>query len=231
LHGKRSSFHLAPGTAFWYQHDARALSDGSGVSLFDDASQQPPNVSPEKQSWGKVISLDERTMRATLRHQFRHATSRVDAASEGNVQLLANGAHMVGFGSTSYLAEYAPSGDSLTPQQILDGRLPSGITSYRAFMGDWVGEPPLDELAFVVRRSSGPGVFDAFVSWNGATKVDTWRISAGTARSPLTAVKRVPKAGFETAVQIVSDGASHFQASAFDREGRLLGSSRVVSTS
>ena len=37
-----------------YQHDARALADGSGLSLFDDAS--PP--CPESFASGKVLDLD-----------------------------------------------------------------------------------------------------------------------------------------------------------------------------
>jgi Arylsulfotransferase (ASST) len=229
LHGRKSDFRLGPGAAFWYQHDARALADGSGISLFDDASQQPPHLSPEKRSWGKVINLDERTMRATLRHEYSHTTAAIDAASQGNMQLLPNGAHVIGFGTSPYVAEYARPAGGGEPEQILDARFPTGVQSYRAFMGDWIGEPPLSELALVVRRRPGRGAFIAYVSWNGATEVDSWHFSAGSTHSSLVTVRRVPRAGFETSIRFTSDGAMAFQASAHDREGKLLGRSRIVS--
>jgi hypothetical protein len=229
LHGRKSDFRLGPGAAFWYQHDARALPDGSGISLFDDASQQPPLLSSEKRSWGKVINVNQRNMHATLRHEYAHTTAAIDAASQGNMQLLPNGAHVIGFGTSPYVAEYARPLGGGGPEQILDARFPSLVQSYRAFMGHWVGEPPLSELALVVRRSPGRGRFVAYVSWNGATEVDSWRISAGRSRSSLDSVRRAPRTGFETSIRFTSDGATTFQASAHDRDGKLLGRSRVAS--
>jgi len=54
LGGKRSDFSMGPGASFCFQHDARALVDGSGLSLFDDAS----SPCPEKETSGKVLDLD-----------------------------------------------------------------------------------------------------------------------------------------------------------------------------
>ena len=42
LGGKQSDFSMGPGSSFYYQHDARALADGSGLSMFDDASCPVP---------------------------------------------------------------------------------------------------------------------------------------------------------------------------------------------
>jgi hypothetical protein len=180
-------------------------------------------------SWGKVINVNERTMHASLRHEYAHTTAAVDSANQGNMQLLPNGAHVIGFGSSPYVSEYARSPGGVAPEQILDARFPPGVSSYRTFMGEWVGEPPLSELALAVTRSPGRGRYIAHASWNGATKVDSWYISAGNARSSLALVGRAPRTGFETPIRFTSDGATAFQALAYDRAGRLLGRSRIVS--
>jgi hypothetical protein len=80
----------------------------------------------------------------------------------------------------------------------------------------------------VVKRSPGRGAFVAYVSWNGATRVATWRIEAGGSGSALSSVKHVPRPGFETSVRFISDGATAFKVPACDHKGKLLGSSRVV---
>ncbi|MGH3261700.1 MAG: arylsulfotransferase family protein, partial [Trebonia sp.] len=68
LGGKRSDFQLANAARFYFQHDARALPDRSGISLFDDASRP----SPERFASGKVIDLDLGSRTGVLRQRFIH---------------------------------------------------------------------------------------------------------------------------------------------------------------
>jgi hypothetical protein len=222
--GRTSSFQMTgPGTRFSYQHDARALLDGSGFSLFDDAS--PP--SPEKQSWGKVLDVNQTSKKISLRHQYKHTPFPILTGSQGNCQLLPTGGHLVGWGANPYFTEFAPSGTGVESQIILDGRLPVGAESYRTFMSYWSATPPASELALAVRQRAG-GSFTAYISWNGATEIATWRISAGRSAQSLSHVVTLPKGSFESVASFAASGATAFEATAYDAKGARLGSSSVV---
>jgi Arylsulfotransferase (ASST) len=226
LGGKASSFHQGPGTAFSYQHDARPLADGSGLSLFDDAS----GGYTEKRSWGKVISLSG-APRATLRHEYTHPTLPFDAGSQGNLQLLPTGGHFVGWGAIPYFTLFGPSGSAVNAPVLLDGRLPPGTQNYRAFLYDWTGTPPVSEFALVV-RSGGSGNFIAYASWNGATEVAHYEITGGSAGVPLKPLAGpIAKTTFEATIPFHAPGASDFQASAYNASGHLLGRTGIVGIS
>lgn len=211
---------MGPGSRSFFQHDARSLADGSGLSVFDDAS--PP--CPEKWASGKVVSLDMSSMSAALRHRYLHTDGEMNTPSQGNCQLLASGGHVVGWGFQPYFSVYAPSPEGvLGARLILDGRFPDGAASYRSFLFDWKGDPPGSEMALVVRPAGATGRLKAWVSWNGATEVAAWRVNGGLSATSLKPLITVPKIGFETVIDFVAKGASHFDADAFDATGRFLG--------
>jgi hypothetical protein len=223
LGGTSSSFAMGSGTTFSYQHDARPLADGSGLSLFDDAS----TGYPERQSWGKVIDLDPTSAEATLVSEFRHATKRrIDTPSQGNCQLLDTGGYFVGWGAVPYFSLFGPPGAGLQPPLVLDGRMPNGIQNYRAFMFDWVGRPAESELVLVVHHGVATD-FTGYTSWNGATEVAYYEILAGD-RWVLNKAGKADRNGFETVFAFDARGATDFQVAAFDAAGALLGSSTVV---
>ncbi len=222
--GKPSSFAMGANSPFYYQHDARALADGSGISVFDDASQP----GPEKQSSGKVISLDQTTKRATLRHQYFHTDLTIDTSKEGNVQLLPNGGHMVGWGAAPYFTIYRASGNNLNAEIVLDGRFPTNVDSYRTFNFDWVGHPAQDELRLVVHPTGGSGHFTGWASWNGATDVAAWRMNAGPSYNSLEVITTVEKRSFETPIDFTRNGAKVFRVAALDSRGNVISRSPVV---
>ena len=228
LGGKASTFAMGPGTQFNFQHDARPLADGTGLSLFDDAS----GGTTEKRSWGKVINMSFGRKRATIRHEYTHPTLPFDAGSQGNMQLLPTGGHFVGWGSVPYFTLFGPSGKAVQGPVLLDGCLPAGTQNYRAFMYDWTGSPPVSEFALVV-RSSGSGSFNAYTSWNGSTQVASYEIAGGSAGVPLKRLAGpVGKGGsFEATIPFHAPGASDFQASAYDAQGHLLGRTGIVGIS
>jgi hypothetical protein len=227
LNGKKSDFKLGKGAEFSYQHDARALTDGSGVSLFDDAS----TPSSEKWASGKVLTLDQKGKRASLRHQYLHADLPLNVPSQGNCQLLPNGGHMVGWGALPYFSEYRASGGAVTAELVLDGRFPAGVESYRSFMFDWVGDPPQSELRLVVQASGGSGHFTAWVSWNGATEVAAWRLEAGPSAHSMDVLKTVKKRWFETPIEFTRTGAKAFRCAALDSKGAVISRTSVVGAS
>src|SRR5439155_194991 len=73
-------------------------------------------------------------------------------------------------------------------------------------------------------------VFDdggtAYVSWNGATQVATWRLIDASGKRLADAKRR----DFETTLS-VPKGATRVQAQALDANGTVLGSSKLVSVS
>jgi hypothetical protein len=222
LGGKRSDFEMGPDTRFYFQHDARPLADGSGLSLFDDASQP----CPEPYGSGKVLAMDGG--KVTLAHRFLHTDHELNSSSQGNCQLLDNGGHVVGWGFVPLFSVYGPSGDTVEAPLILDGRFPLGSASYRSFLFDWVGHPHRRELRLVVRPTGGTGHFTAWVSWNGATQVTTWELRARTSTGALETLSRAPKRGFETAVSFARDGVREFEVAGLDASGRVLGVSDTV---
>jgi hypothetical protein len=222
--GKRSDFAMGPDTRFYYQHDARALGDGSGVSLFDDAS----HPCPETRASGKVLVLDQEARTATLAHRYLHTDHELHPPSQGNCQDLPNGGHVVGWGFLPFFSAYAAANDTVEAPMILDGRFPRGADSYRTFMFDWVGHPPLSELAVTIRSSGATGNLTAWASWNGATEVVAWQVNAASSTSlhePLATAKR---AGFETAIDFAPGKAVIFDVSALDATGQVLGRSAPV---
>jgi hypothetical protein len=225
LGGKQSDFTMGASSRFWFQHDARALADGSGLSLFDDASAP----CPETFASGKVLDLDMQAMTATLRHRYLHTDGEMNTPSQGNCQLLPCGGHVVGWGFRPYFSVYGPSSaGTLGAPLLLDGVFPSGAASYRTFLFDWKGNPPQSEMAVVVRPAGVAGHLTAWVSWNGATEVVAWRVNGGPSTGALSPLTTAPKVGFETAIAFVGDGASYFDVDAIDAAGHVIGRTAQV---
>ena len=221
LGGKHSSFRVAKGAAFEWQHDV-VLQPKSEVTLFDDACCQITGagtyLDPEGPSRGLVVRLDRADRTVTLVRQYVHGSD-FDAAYMGSLQVLPNGNVFVGWGAKPYFSEYTKDGSLL-----LDAALPGPDLSYRATLEPWVGLP-LDRPRAAVRRTGGATT--VYASWNGATTVAAWRVLAGPDRSHLRAVALDARSGFETALRIAGSNAV-FEVQALDAVGRALAISSPV---
>jgi hypothetical protein len=203
LGGKKSDFAMGPGTIFAWQHDARRHGSADyHLSLFDDGAM--PAVQP--QSKAMILSLDLKRMRATLHRKYTHHP-RVLAWALGSCQVLANGNVLVGWGTSPYITEYAPGG-----KVLFDARLPRGGENYRALRLPWTGRPT-KAPDVIVRRTAGR--HHVFVSWNGATEVTHWRLTAPGHESSY------PRAGFETEMVAPPD-VHRVTVTPLDRHGRPL---------
>lgn len=239
LGGKRSDFAMTDETRFWWQHDARPLRDGSGLTLFDDASDPVERGHGDPESRGLMLAFGPGAGEVKLAHECLHtdtATAGNEAGFMGNTQLLPGGGYFVGWGGNiPYFSGFSPPGESLEASIVLDGRFPDGWFSYRSYLADWIGRPPLSELSLVVRPAQATSdKWDAYVSWNGATEVAHWRLSAGPSEAALSPAAVVARTGFETTATVSASGASsatspEFRAEALDARGRILGRSVSVS--
>lgn len=210
--GKQSTVKMGPGTATAWQHDARALPNGD-LTVFDNGAE--PKVHPH--SRGLVERFDPSTNTMSLLAQYSHSPS-LSAGTQGNVQSLPNGDVLIGWGAEPYVSEYSPTG-----QLLFEARLAAAGQSYRAFGLPWTAQPasrPRVELA----PAKGSDALVAYVSWNGATQVASWRVLGGRDRGHLTPLATVARTGFETAIPLANRGP-WFQLQALDRSGRVLGSS------
>ena len=113
LGGKKSDFEMGPGTRFAYQHDARRQSDGT-VTIFDNASLVFKNGIPKAVAVSRaiVLELDEEQMSALLVREYTQPDKQyADAA--GNVQMLANGNALIGWGRAVNISEVNEEGEPL----------------------------------------------------------------------------------------------------------------------
>ncbi|MBA3492146.1 MAG: aryl-sulfate sulfotransferase [Rubrobacteraceae bacterium] len=213
LGGEKSDFDMGYGTRTDWQHDAR-LHPGGLITIFDNGG-----VQKDVQSRVIVVEIDEDDMRATLVGEYTHP-DKILAATQGNAQVLPNGNVFVGWGSEPHFSEFSRDGELL-----FDASFPSQVESYRAFRFPWKGLPE-DRPAVVAESGSGEEV-TLYVSWNGATEVDTWQVLAGGDPGKLEPAGSAPRKGFETAVTLDTK-EPYLAARAKDSSGRILGSSEAV---
>jgi arylsulfotransferase ASST len=213
LGGRKSSYKLSSSAVFAFQHDVRLHTDADPtVTLFDDGGG-PPRVHTESRAI--TVRLNGKT--ATLVSEYQHSPA-LAAAFEGNVQALPGGDQFVGWGQQPYFSEYNAKG-----QMMFDARFVDSNSSYRAYRFPWVGKP-----------TGGPSVAtttvgtttNVYVSWNGATRVASWRVLAGSAENALQAVVTTTKQGFENQIAIATE--PYVAVQALDAAGRTLAASSVV---
>ncbi len=217
LGGKHSTFKLGAGAGPAWQHDAREQPNGA-ITFFDNGAS--PQVHPASRAI--EVALDPAHGTATLVRSYLHPKPLV-APSQGNVQALANGNWMIGWGEAGYLSEVGPSG-----KLLFDAHLPSGWESYRAYALPWSARPPVAP-SLALRHGRFGGVV-AYASWNGATGVASWRVLGGASPRALKPLASVPRTGFETsiALPLTASRVHYVEVQAVDGEGGVLASSRAV---
>jgi len=217
LGGKRSDFAMGDGAQFSWQHDARHI-DPDTITVFDNGSDGPTKTEP--QSRALVLRVDRGTREVRVQGAYHHP-KRLRADAMGSVQTLTGGNLLVGWGDQPYASELTPDG-----ALAVDAVLPPGQQSYRSFRLPWAGAPR-HAPAIAARPHRMIGTSTLYVSWNGATDVAGWLVSAGPRPDELATLATVPRTGFETAIPL---GASrgHAMATALDSRGRQLASTRTV---
>jgi hypothetical protein len=214
LGGKKSDFEMGPGTTFWWQHDARSHDDGT-ITLYDDGSA-PPH---EKESRGIRLRLDTGAKTATL--VAADKLPGLLAGSQGNMQVLAGGDALVGWGAIPRVTEFDPNG-----KVVFDATFPDGEDSYRAYRFPW-SATPATRPALATAKDKGD-TKTIYASWNGATGVAAWQVLAGDTLERMQPVGGPQRStGFETTLH--ADTTAPFVAvEALDADGEVLGTSATV---
>jgi EmrB/QacA subfamily drug resistance transporter len=220
LGGEHSDFDLGAGAKFEWQHDVH-LRPGSVVTMFDDhccqvrgADTYLPATAPSR---ALVLKLDQDAHKATLVAQYGEDAN-FAASYMGNAQPLPNGNVLVGWGSQPYLSEYSKSG-----KLLMYAVLPKPNIVYRVNRREWDGDPATPPAGAARREDDGK--MTVYASWNGATRVASWRVLAGAGADALTPATSAKRSGFETAVRVAGNYRT-FEVEALDANGRVIGTSR-----
>ncbi|GME27807.1 arylsulfotransferase protein [Neofusicoccum parvum] len=214
---------------FSYQHDARFVQENTThtiISLYDNASNGYNQTSPESSSM--VIALDHTTNKATMLQRITAPPAGgLLSSSQGNTQILPNGNFFNGWGSIDAVSEHAPDGTPLL--YATWGAYP--VMNYRAWSFNWTAAPKTEPALYAFsKNATSAAPTSIFVSWNGATEVQSWRFYGGAAADAVTTVLgETAKAGFETGYQ--ADGFNAFVAvEALDGAGNVLSRSSALKT-
>jgi hypothetical protein len=205
LGGRSSDFRFFVGARFAWQHDAQRQPDGT-ITLYDNHGSYETGG----ESRGLRLKLNVHDRTATAVKAYRLPGGRL-AATQGNMQVRADGHVVLGWGSSPQYSEFTADG-----RLLLDADFGSG-ESYRVYRMPWVGTPPQPKL--VVRDGT------AFVSWNGATEVAAWRFLAGADADDASVLTTVPREGFETSADVLDQ--PYVAAQALDADGNVLATAEV----
>lgn len=223
LHGAKPSFRNI-NFSFSQQHDARWLSENSTHTLlsvynngFNGFNQTHPYSS------GMIILIDHVDMTATQLHDYAPPGKNMLSSSQGNMQVLPNGHVVMGWGNNAYVSEHDAEGNVLWWGYYAKDL----VMNYRAQKFEWEGNPTDSPALWTFSKTTEPDSHTTFyVSWNGATRVKTWRFyGSQNSTGPYTLVKEVKKKGFETEY---TDPTFYVWtvAEALDEGGKVLGKSR-----
>jgi hypothetical protein len=156
----------------------------------------------------------------------------VSSAAEGSFFPLPNGNTLMGYGDEPYIKEYGPTGDVRWSAQFAGYDLGQ---SYRAYKQEWHATPSTrpslvvanaaanDDLRQCAGKSSS---LRGYVSWNGATDVEKYRVYAGSDAISLKLLGSVDKKGFETKFSLPS-GIKFVQVAAI-QAGKIIRKSAIV---
>ncbi|HEY6539207.1 MAG TPA: arylsulfotransferase family protein [Candidatus Dormibacteraeota bacterium] len=215
LGGKQSCFKMGTGAEFKLQHNA-VMHGRDTISIFDDE-----DASPDKDPGRAIIlNLNFTTRHATLDRTYAHSGLIIPA--QGNVQLLANGDVVVGWGSGHATSEFTKHG-----KLLFDAAFGTAISSYRAYLDPWVGTPTTPPAVATADPSSGG--LSVYASWNGSTQTSRWEVLGGSSPGHLTVLATVRKHGFQTSVHLASVPAL-VQVVAEGSDGEALAGSAVISS-
>ncbi|EEY18402.1 conserved hypothetical protein [Verticillium alfalfae VaMs.102] len=212
-------------TSFSWQHHASWV-DESTISVFDNGAYDRLRTS--KHSSGLVIALDIATQTAELKQSYV-SPQKFSVGSQGSVQTLRkSGNVLVGWGHTPAFTEFSSAGKALCDVHIGAVHLArlGWCKNYRTFKYPWVGKPKTRPTV-VVKPKEGA----LYVSWNGATQVDQWRLQSSTEPGGKRFADHevITKESFETKFEIPKEAAEYVRVAAMDLDGTIFATSMPIS--
>ncbi|KAJ5834139.1 hypothetical protein N7447_000165 [Penicillium robsamsonii] len=227
LHGAQSSFRNI-NFIFSQQHDARWLHENTThtiLSLYNNGYNGFNKT--HTYSAGMIILIDHVEKTATQIRDYAPILNDIVSSSQGNLQVLPNQNAFIGWGNNPFVSEHDEAGNLL----FWGSFAKDTVMNYRAMKFEWDGIPTDSPALWTYARTAEPISSTSFyVSWNGATHVNTWRFwGAMNITGPWILLDEVSKTGFETEYT----NARFFlwsKVEAVDSEGIVLGKSETKYT-
>ncbi|KAI3319819.1 Arylsulfotransferase-domain-containing protein [Xylariaceae sp. AK1471] len=238
LGGKRSNFtdvsSVVGAGEFHWQHNAR-LTASNRITLFDNhgiyngfCKELEKNCSR-----GLEIEFDNVTMTYKMVNEWYHPQGLI-SASRGGVSRTPKGNTLIAWGQNPMYTEYTPDGEvvmDIQRGQVLP--MDHGIEpviAYRAWKADWWGRPKWPPS---IAAKTTRGVISIYVSWNGATEVDSYVLFTSDNITDLNGKDSIAamssRTGFETSFQL-QENMRYARIAALSRSGNILGYTKAVDT-
>ncbi|MCJ1440398.1 MAG: hypothetical protein MMC23_000881 [Stictis urceolatum] len=225
---------LPAGADFSWQHHVRPhnVSDtGLTLTMFNNHNAAPDNGTHPTNGLAFRLPLPPGSGPVKLLQKLVDPAGGevLYADSQGDQQVLANGNRLMGYGQLPVVREYGPgTGENADVRWQARFGVDSLVQNYRAFRQEWSALPARTKPSLVVEGqassdgygvASGSGCKRAYVSWNGATGVEKWRVYEGSEEGKLKSVGDVSYKGFETSfviggpivqvAAVTADGVEH----------------------
>lgn len=237
LGGKQNNFTDLSGVHaldFAWQHHTRFVdAEFTQLTMFDNhnigGSRGVDCIGPSC-SRGVRLELDYEKM--TARHlQSFYSPSGLLSYAMGSYHTLPNGNALIGWGSFPEITEFAPSG--LPVMNIHFAPLGAAARTYRVYKGQWEGRP---SWPLVVKLEKHERELWFWITWNGATEVETWLLYDADDIAGLSdALDERPrpgisssKDGFETRIVVEQKIRDFAQIAALDKNGVVMGISEAI---
>ncbi|EAU29907.1 predicted protein [Aspergillus terreus NIH2624] len=198
LHGQKGGdFSLMTEASFCFQHDARISEQtDDSITLHMHNNENADITTPTTITTGLTLRLDMKTKRVSVVGKVWDAEDPVYAESQGSFQALENGHIFMQHGAVPKLEEYDENGALVMRAYFgYEGE----IQSYRGYRFPWTGHPTSQPSVAACPENGKTAVY---VSWNGATDVQSWKVLAGSEKDKLRVVKTAVRNGFETRIAV-----------------------------
>lgn len=236
-----SSFIVPDDVQFAFQHDARFLhmsedGDTEIISFFDNAAHTAPGRSISPFSRGRIVRLRHSTSTVEEIKTFP-APDGLSTRSQGNVQVLPNGNVFVNWGQAGAVTEFDHNGKVLFHAYLDSQPYGKNVQSYRGFRFNWTGYASEEPAVVALHTPERKAKLSVYVSWNGDTRTKLWKVYSQSQTGQefkKTLVGEAERTSFETKIIVDEPEAglekSSIIAEALDEDGRVIGTSKAVSS-
>lgn len=183
----------------------------------------------------QIFTLDTGSMTVNSTKNFYNPEGALSLA-QGSAQVLPNGNVLVGWGTVPHVTEFSASGEILWHAHLdkyAEKQELHNMQNYRIFKYPWIGNPKTPPKLVVYSHECQTTVtspLTAYVSWNGATEVRSWRFhtSMSSSDGPWTFAGTFKKTGFETKALLQTRLGQPTEFARYTRVEALDGNDQVI---
>ncbi|KAL2809111.1 ASST-domain-containing protein [Aspergillus granulosus] len=199
---KGGDFQIKAEATFCYQHDARFVAQTEDkITLQLHNNENTDYTSNTALTTGLVLELDMKRHKVSVVQKFWDEAEPVFAQSQGSYQNLPNSHVLLQHGAVPKLEEFDANGALVMRARF---GYDNAIKSYRGYRSPWVGHPRTKPDVFACADQGEKT--NIFVSWNGATDVQAWKVMTGQEGEHSINLDGVAKEVVVVAVGGVGDG-------------------------